>query len=277
MADGDEPTWGDSYAKPRPNPATNIGGPAGPALPNQQSMPVTGWGQSTPGVPGGQPHADYQRQAQQHFGQSQPNPAPPSAVSYPGAIPPIVNYPSATSYPIAKPPASTGLPSYSSYSLPTKGDSFVIRLMERGVRGELFRQPWFHNLRGGSPDTFVYATFGGGVFLSFLLALIPSTFFSTVMILALWAAIGYLYFALGTRLAHQFLEFGICLVGAVVMVGRVLTTLWALSVTSSLAPYLGIDPAPLLVLVLLVDLAAVAFLVYTGIQVHRGIQKLSQP
>ncbi|HRD11324.1 MAG TPA: hypothetical protein PLI79_05645 [Mycobacterium sp.] len=172
---------------------------------------------------------------------------------------------------------SAGQPSYSAYGSPAAGDSFVIRLMERGVRGELLPQPWFHNFRGRSPDTFVFVTFGGGVFLSLLFALIPSTFFSTVIVLALWAVIGYLYFALGTRLAHQFLEFGICLTGAVVMVGRVLTTLWALTVTRGLAPYFGFDPAPLLVLVLLIDVAAVALLVYVGLQVNRGIQKLSQP
>jgi hypothetical protein len=273
MANDDEPTWGDSYPNPGAAASPSNTGPApGHTIPNQQSMPVIGSGHSTPRI--GQPHADYHRQAQQHFGAGQPPATPyPPASPYPAVTPP------AAGYPPAYPPPQAPRPSYGSHAPGPARDSFMIRLMERGVRGELFRQPWFHNLRGRSPDPFVFATFAGGVVLSILLGLIPSTFLSTLLILAVWAAIGYSYLALGTRLSHQFLEFGICLVGAIVMLWRALVTVTTLAADHSLARYLHVyvEPAPVLVLVLLIDVATAAFLIYAGLQLHRGIQRLSQP
>lgn len=273
MANDDEPTWGDNFANPAPSPSPGGTTPAaGHTIPNQQSMPVISSGHSTPR--GGHPHADYQRQASQHFGANRPPQIPPPPVMpYPPLTPPVVDYP-ATYVPPQAP-----RPSYASYTPGAVNDSFVIRLMERGVRGELFRQPWFHNIRGRSPDPFVFATFAGGAVLSILLAFIPSSFFSTLLILAVWAVIAYSYLALGTRLAHQFLEFGICLAGTLVMLGRALSTVSTLAADRRLAGYLNVhlEPAPVLVVVLLIDVAVAAFLIYTGLQIHRGIQRLSQP
>jgi hypothetical protein len=260
-----EPTWGDSYVNPHSAPSPNPKPPdaAGYSIPNQQSMPVVGSGHSTPRATGN-PHADYYTQSAQHFGASQPNPMRPQPPMHYPAIPPTT------------PPAR---PSYAYNSASTGQASFVTRLMERGVRGELFRQPWFQRIRGQSPDPFLFATYAGGFVVTILLGLIPSTFFSTVLTDVLWLAIGYLYFALGTRLSHQFLAFGICLVGALVMLGRTWSTVSALTITRGLARMFGAytDPTPLLAVVLLLDVAAAAFLIYVGLQVHKGIQRLSQP
>ena len=255
-----EPTRGDRYTSQRPIPQ---GSPPSNSGPNQRSMPMPGSRYSASNI-GGKPHTDYHRQATQHFG--------------PGFHPMAPQQP--LSYPAVTAPTSPGVPpGYTSYSPPTAKDSFIIRLMERGVRGELFQQPWFHNFRAHSPDPFVFTSYAVGVVLTILLALIPSSLFSTVFSDALWVAIGYLYLALGTKLAHQFLEFGICLVGTLVMLGRIWSTAWAIAIDRSVATLIGVyaEPTALLVFELLLNVAAAAFLIYVGLQIHRGIQRLSAP
>lgn len=290
MADDDsEPTWGDSVAgQPPPSPAAK-------PVPNQRSMPVVGRSApSTPTVPPvpsappttSQPHADYQRQAAQHFG----TPAPPFTTPYPAsypAVPGMPQVPPPVSYPVVPPttipavpqaapyPPLTGSQPYPSYSQAPPRDSFITRLMERGVQGLLIRQPWFQDQRQRNPDPFVFVSFGIGVVVTIMLSLIPSSFVVTVLTIALWAGIGYLYFALGTKLAHQFVMFGICLVGGLVMLLRVIVAISALS--SSRLYYVYVEPPVVLALVLLINLAGVAAVGYIGIQVNRGIQRMSQP
>jgi hypothetical protein len=67
--------------------------------------------------------------------------------------------------------------------------------------------------------------------------------------------------------------------GALVMLGRTWSTVSTLTISRGVARMFGAyaDPTPLLALVLLLDVAAAAFLVYVGLQVHGGIQRLSQP
>ena len=273
MSDDNEPTWGDSVPGPTsPHP------PARP-VPNQRSMPVVG--RRIPPVPP-QSHADYQRQTAQHFGSPVPPAAPSYPMSYPAipptpAVPPL-GYPvvPAVNYTPTPPPAAGGL-SPTVYPPGPVRDSFIQRLMQRGVRGELIRQPWFHDLRQRNADPFVYGSFAAGVLVSLVLSVIPSSFVVTVLTTSLWVGIGYLYFAMGTKLAHQFTLFGICLVGGLVMSARVLFSMVALSV--GVGRYYGYryESVPELMFVLLINLAGVAAFAYIGFQVHRGIQQMSKP
>lgn len=266
MSDDSEPTWGDSVPGPTsPGPRVN-------PLPNQRSMPVVG--RRVPPAAPPQPHADYRSQAAQHFGYPAPPAPPPYPMSYP-VVPPAPAVPS-TSYPIVPTPAPGGLPPARYQPGPVR-DSFVYRLMQRGVRGELIRQPWFQDLRQRNADPFVYGSFAVGVVVSLVLSVIPSSLVVTVLTTSLWAGIGYLYVALGTKLAHQFALFGICLVGGLVMLARVLFSMVALSVGPGRYYGYRYEPVPELMFVLLINLAGAAALVYLGIQLYRGIQRMSQP
>ncbi|MBN3458860.1 hypothetical protein JNN96_33015 [Mycobacterium sp. DSM 3803] len=265
MSDDNEPTWGNSV------PGPNSSGSAAKPVPNQRSMPVVGR-RVPPAAP--QPHADYERQAAQHFGTPAPRAAQPNPMSYPvvGRTPamPPVSYPVVPARPASGPPPTA-------YPPGRVRDSFIQRLMQRGVRGELIRQPWFHDLRQRNADPFVYGSFALGVVVSLVLSVIPSSFVVTVLTTSLWIGIGFLYFALGTKLAHQFTLFGICLVGGLVMSARALFSMVVLS--SGVGRYYGYryESVPELMFVLLINLAGVAAFAYIGIQVHRGIQQLSHP
>ena len=272
MANDSEPTWGDSVAGPPPG-----------TIPNQRSMPVTGGGASPHAR---QPYGEYQRPTAQPY--SVPVP-PAAAVPYPESYPVISssNAPAAQPYtypqvpPVGHPvsPAAGGQQQHPPHPPVPVRDSFVTRLMTRGVQGSLLAQPWFQDLRQRNADPAVYASFGIGVFVSIVLNFIPSSFVVTVLTGVLWAGIGFMYFALGTRLAHQFIEFGICLVGGLVMLARVLSAIIGLAASGS--RYYGYgqyaEPAVVLMMVMLINLAGAGGLAYIGVQVHRGIQRMSQP
>lgn len=294
MVDDDsEPTWGESVPEqPAPSPAPK-------PVPNQRSMPVVG--RSGPSIPRGappipsmppatsQPHAEYQRQAAHHFGTPTATPYPASypavptsppvtpPVSYPGHPPTYPPVAPPVAYPSAPPPPPTqvGGQPYSAYPQSPARDSFITRWMERGVQGLLIRQPTFQDQRQRNPDPLVYISYGVGFVVTVLLSLIPSSFVVTVLTLMLWAGIGYLYLAVGTKLAHQFVLFGICLVGGLVMLLRAIGAITALS--SGRLYYAYFEPPVVLVLTLLISLAGIAALVYIGIHVTRGIQRMSQP
>ncbi|MCV7044741.1 hypothetical protein H7J08_08635 [Mycobacterium frederiksbergense] len=226
------------------------------------------------GRPPSPPPAGHQQQPAQHSGPP-PTPYSPAPAAPPQSYP-VVN---PTPHPLVSPQPPAGSASQQPLVYPPRPvrDSFVVRLMQRGVRGELLRQPWFHDLRHRNPDPFVYISFAVGVVFSLMLFVIPSSFVVTVLSTSLWAGIGYLYFALGTRLAHQFLLFGICLVGGLVMAARALSSMVALSVSSGRYYGFRYESVAELMFVLLINLVGVAAVVYIGIQVHRGIQKMSQP
>jgi hypothetical protein len=195
-----------------------------------------------------------------------PAPLPPVAPPYPQQ---------AVAMPVQPPVA----PAYGGYQPVAPKDTFVTRLVERGIRGELFRQPWFHNLRATQPDTFVYVSYGVGVLVTVLLSLIPSTFVATLLTDALWATVAYLYFALGTKLAHQFLLWGICVVGGIVMLMQLWSVVSLMSIDASLLRYTGrfVEPTALLALDLVLDVAGGLLLGFVGVQVHREMTKLSRP
>ncbi len=247
-----EPTWGAEYGGGLDGPRQ----PAQHAGPIQQPYPVVG----PPGNVGGQPfaHADYHRQAAEYF---ETGVSPECTGSVPNFPAPTAGY------------GAQGSP-YPSYVPAARGDNPVIRLMERGLRGELLQQAWFQRFRHQSPDPFVLISYGAGVFVTILVMLTPSAILSTLVVDALWLAIGYLYLAVGTRLAHQFLEFGICVAGTVVLAAQIWAFLVAIDTTAQYLPAY-VEPRGVLVVKLILDIAAAALLVYVGAQVHRGIARLT--
>lgn len=156
-------------------------------------------------------------------------------------------------------------------ALLAKGNSLISRLMYRGIRGELIRQPWFHNFRHQSADQFVYVTYGVGLLLSLVLGLVSGVI-GTIITDLIWAGLIYLYFALGTKLAHQFIAYGIGAVGAVL---ALLSALYTVTTLIDLVSLHFAGTAVLLLISLGVTVVSGAVLAHIGVQVRRGIQRLS--
>jgi hypothetical protein len=104
----------------------------------------------------------------------------------------------------------------------------IDRLLVRGANGELLRQPWLDSIRTQSADTFVLGSYGAAFVFGLILALAASSPLVMFLLCVLWAGLGYLYIALSTRLARQFLEYGICLVGGIAAIFGILAALSAL-------------------------------------------------
>jgi hypothetical protein len=167
-------------------------------------------------------------------------------------------------------PNATQNPMDAANALLAKGNSLISKLMYRGIRGELIRQPWFVNFRQQSPDQFVYITYGIGVFLALLMGMLGVV--GTVITDVIFAGLIYLYFALGTKLAHQFVAYGICGVGAVL---ALLSALYAVATFFDLASLHLAGYAITLLFSLAVTVVSGLVLAYIGFQVYRGIQRLS--
>ncbi|AGB22170.1 hypothetical protein Mycsm_01782 [Mycobacterium sp. JS623] len=223
-------------------------------------------------------HAESRRQVDQQYGVR-----PQSAYSY---CPPLPGAPTGSS--------DNGAPvgqsqRYGASRASTEGLPFVQQLMVRGAKGELLQQPWFKKIAQNSPDIFVFAVYGGAFLITlFLDMLVPSTFFATsgffgssivvsVLVNALWVGVGYLYICLGTKLAHQFAAYGICLVGVLASIGGAWGAASAMFINKSLSAVLGSEPVPsgLLMLSATFSVAMLIAFGYLGVQVHRGIARFS--
>ena len=161
--------------------------------------------------------------------------------------------------------------------------SFIERLMLRGARGELIRQPWFEAIRRDNADMFVYVSFSVALLIVLVLQFAVSSITMTGVIFMIlvrypvWIALGYAYIALGTKLAHRFL-LGTCVVGVVVSVFGVFGAVSAMSTAHSLNQLLGVEAVPmgLLVFVLLFTAAVGALYGYVGLMVYRGIKRVGR-
>jgi hypothetical protein len=87
-----------------------------------------------------------------------------------------------------------------------------------------------------------------------------------------WAGLIYVYFALGTKLAHQFIAYAICGVGAAL---ALLSALYTVTTSIDLVSLHFAGTAVLLVIGMVVTAASGVVVAYVGVQVHRGIQRLS--
>ncbi|WP_196808324.1 tetraspanin family protein [Mycobacterium sp. URHD0025] len=303
------------YAAPNLRPATPTAPPFAAGSPPQQrpgygtpppapagygTPPPQGFGTPPPPPPGygtpPPPPAGYATPPP-GFGATPPPPqgygAPPQPPGY-GTPPPPPGYgtpPSQAGYgpsgPGGYPPNPSGpqnpysangaqSPMEAANALLSKSNSFIAQLMSRGIRGELIRQPWFQKWRQTpqQADQFVYITYAAGIVLALLFGLMGAV--GTILALGVGIGLCYLYFALGTKKAHQFIAYGICVVGVVLALLSILFTVAALVDLSSLRYSTGGIMLALL-FSLGVTVLAGAILAYIGIQVHRGIQRMSSP
>ncbi|BCI78678.1 hypothetical protein ACJH6J_02740 [Mycobacterium sp. SMC-18] len=159
-------------------------------------------------------------------------------------------------------------------SLLTKGDSFIFRLMTRGVRGELIQQPWFQNMRNNpqGSNQFVYLGYGGAVLIGLFLSLFGGI--GSLIASVVWLGLAYCFLALGTKLAAQFVAYGICGVGAAASLLGLLIGIIGLAGVSS-SPYISGSLTAMLILAVVINGVIAVVLGYIGIQVHKGIQKIA--
>jgi hypothetical protein len=157
-------------------------------------------------------------------------------------------------------------------------------LMLRGARGELITHRWFQSIRQQNANSFALITFGTAVVLtlSFQLMTARATTPGLVLVLMvtypLWLILGYLYIALGTKLAHHFLQWGICMGGILVSLVGVWGAVSVMDVDRSVDQWLGMQVAPtgLIIFELVFDIAMAVLFAYLGLLVHRGIAGLSR-
>ncbi|MDR3663300.1 MAG: hypothetical protein P4L86_23435 [Mycobacterium sp.] len=229
-------------------------------------MPQSGFGPGAPVPPPGFGTAGAPMPPQPGFGPAGgPTPPPGYGPSQPGG------FPGGPQFPGQMGPQQT--PVDMAKSLLNKGDSFIFRLMSRGVRGELIQQPWFQGMRSNpqGSNQFVYIGYAGAILLGLLVSLLGG-FIGAIFALALWLGVAYCFLALGSKLAAQFVAYGICGVGAA---AGLLGLLMSLIAISEVDKYLGGSYALMLVLAAVVDGAIAIILGYLGIQVHKGIQKIA--
>ena len=232
------------YGPPPSAPPPPHGGPGRGA---PQPPPPPGYGPQFPPPPG--------------YGAQFAPPSPQQGYAAGGPTPPANGYS----------PNATQNPMDAANALLAKGNSLISKLMYRGIRGELIRQPWFVNFRQQSPDQFVYITYGIGLFLALVMSLLPG-FIGTLITDVIFAGLIYLYFALGTKLAHQFVVYGICGAGAVLAFLRALynvATFFDLASVHLAGYALGV------LISAAITVVSGLVLAYIGFQVYRGVQRLS--
>ena len=159
--------------------------------------------------------------------------------------------------------------------------SFMARLLLRGMRGELIRQDWFQNVRRQNADKFVLGTFGAAVIIVLALqfGIEPGGWGSLIAAVVLkypvWIALGFIYVAVGTKLSHQFLLWGVCLGGALVAVWSVFSTLRAMRAAHAVNSMLGVQviPTGYLIFMLIVHAVMAVVFGYLGVLVYRAINR----
>ena len=266
------------------SPLPNYGPPAGSAAqqypPSNYRAPAGGPPPSAPYGPGpGGAAPDFGPGSQPPHGYT-PQPDPYAQQDLYGAADPYAQQqyqqpPQAGPYPA--PPGQVQSPLQAANSALAKGGSFISRLIQRGMYGELIKNPWFQQTRVQNPDQFVYLSFGVGVILSLIVGQLPGVL-GAVFTLALWAGIAYTFFAIGTKKAVQWVAYGICGVGFLLNAGGAVLGLLAWSSLNS-SPYMSGMATSSVTTMLLVEVVlgvvCAALFAWVGITVHRTIKKLS--
>ena len=219
----DAPPAAPQWQPPQPPAGANPYGQDAPPAAPQWQPPQPGYQPSAPQPQFGQPGAPVPPQPEQPWnsaGAPVPPPAPGFGAPTYGApgfgapVPPpgFGPQPGGPQFPGPAGPQPT--PVDMAKSLLNKGDSFIFRLMTRGVRGELIQQPWFQNMRTNpqGSNQFVYIGYAGAVLLGLFLSLLGAI--GSIVAFAIWLGLAYCFLALGTKLSAQFVAYGICGVGA---------------------------------------------------------------
>ncbi|OKH85570.1 hypothetical protein EB75_19555 [Mycobacterium sp. ST-F2] len=267
------------YQQPAPQP--QFGQPAAPLPPQPEQSwnpagapvppPPPGFGAPTYGAPGFGAPGFGASVPPPGFGPggAQPGFGSPQPGGYPGPGGPQFGGPQ-----FGGPAGPQQTPVDMAKSLLTKGDSFIFRLMTRGVRGELIQQPWFQNMRNNpqGSNQFVYLGYGGAVLIGLFLSLFGGI--GSLIASVIWLGLAYCFLALGTKLAAQFVAYGICGVGAVASLLGLLFGIIGLAGVSS-SPYVSGSLTAMLILAVVINGVIAVVLGYIGIQVHKGIQKIA--
>ncbi len=115
-------------------------------------------------------------------------------------------------------PNATQNPMDAANALLAKGNSLISKLMYRGIRGELIRAALVRELPAAvTRPVRVHHLRNRTVLWRSSSSLLPG-FIGTLITDVIFAGLIYLYFALGTKLAHQFVVYGICGAGAVLAI-----------------------------------------------------------
>jgi hypothetical protein len=158
---------------------------------------------------------------------------------------------------------------------------YFARLVRRGARGELIRQGWFLDVRRNNADAFVLGTFCAAVFLILLMevGLTPGSwtgvFVAVLLRYPVWVGLGYVYLAVGTKLAHQFLVWGICLGGALIAAWSAFSTVNAIRLAHSVNAVLGVQVLPegQMIFLLVLHLTMAALFAYSGFMFYSALQR----
>lgn len=156
----------------------------------------------------------------------------------------------------------------------TKGNSFLGRLLRRGVNGELIRVSAFQSYRMHKPVPLTVAVFIVGLILAAVFNQ-SGGLIGFILSEAMWALTAYVLIAIGTKGALQTIVYGICLVGALGFAAAAYIAFTSYATLSSL-PYSGasgISVGLLISGILAVVLAVVHG--YVGLQVNREIKKIA--
>ncbi|MFL0243260.1 hypothetical protein [Mycobacterium sp. SMC-17] len=241
-----------------------------------QSPPGAGPQQQWPGAPGPQhPGAGF-------GGPQQPG-APYPGGPYPGAAQPNTAFGqpnagfgqpnpgfAASGFPGAAGPTTPQSPGELASNLIGKGNTFLTRLMQRGMQGELIKAPWFQAFRQ-SPDQFMLISYIVVAVLVLLLSY-GGGLIGSVLSLAFWAGLAYTFFAIGTLKAHKWVANGIGYGGAAIALVGTIDPITALIDFSDYAPTslglrLGVNIA--------ISVIVAAVLGLAGYLVNKEIKRLT--
>nr|QGW61142.1 hypothetical protein ICEMyc226_00110 [Mycolicibacterium sp.] len=229
------PQWGPPPAAPAAPPA-----PPAPSAPQygapQYGAPQAPQGpgvqQQWPGAPGPQ-HPGFGGPQQQPGAPHPGGPYPGAGQPNPGFGQPNPGF-GAPGYPGAAGSAGPQSPGALASDLIGKGNSFLTRLMQRGMQGELIKAPWFQAFRQ-SPDQFMLISYIVVALLVLLLSY-GGGLIGSVLSLAFWAALAYTFFAIGTLKAHKWVANGIGYGGAAIALVGIIDPITALIDFSEYAP-----------------------------------------
>jgi hypothetical protein len=99
--------------------------------------------------------------------------------------------------------------------------------------------------------------------------------FLVLMRYPVWVGLGYVYLAVGTKLGHQFLVWGICLGGALFAVWSAFSTVTAIRLAHSVNALLGVQVLPegQMIFLLAVHLTMAALFAYVGFMFFQVLQR----
>ncbi len=200
-------------------------------VPQYEAPQGPGVQQQWPGTPGPQhPGAGFGAPQQQPGAPYPGGPYPGAGQPNPGFGQPNPGF-GAPGFPGTAAPQSPG---ELASNLIGKGNTFLTRLMQRGMQGELIKAPWFQAFRQ-SPDQFMMISYIVVALLVLLLSY-GGGLIGSVLSLAFWAALAYTFFAIGTLKAHKWVANGIGYGGAAIALVGVIDPITALIDFSDYAP-----------------------------------------